>query len=191
MHVLRVGRVLLPVVIVAAVVGAGSSVLSARPDLQKAKRNVDAAWSTLAEQLDHRYVLLAQVDAKLRPIPGPIHTLVGDADAVLAHWRDVRTHSGVATQVSAANDVEATARRLIATAAASPRVGSNAAALPALAQFLADASRSGATGFNASVTSYEHERRGPVRAIVASVLGDGAIPVFDTTAIPSSAATSS
>ena len=41
MHVLRVVRVLLPVLIVAAVVGAGSSVLSARPDLQKAKRNVD------------------------------------------------------------------------------------------------------------------------------------------------------
>ena len=48
MHVLRVVRVLLPVLIVAAVVGAGSSVLSARPDLQKAKRNVDASWTSVS-----------------------------------------------------------------------------------------------------------------------------------------------
>ena len=84
MHVLRVVRVLLPVLIVAAVVAAGSSVLSARPDLQKAKRNVDSSWSSLSGQLDHRYVLLAAVDDKLRPIPGPIRTLVGDVDGALA-----------------------------------------------------------------------------------------------------------
>jgi hypothetical protein len=31
------------------------------------------------------------------------------------------------------------------------------------------------------VTSYEHERRGPVRTVVASLLGDATIPVLDTT----------
>jgi len=187
MHVVRIGRVLLPVLILAAVVGAGSSVLSARPDLQKAKRNVDTSWSSLSVQLDHRYVLLKAVDDKLRPIPGPIRTLVGDVDGTLARWRDVRTHTGVAAQVVAANDVEGLARRLVATAAASPRLRSNAAVLSALAAFLADPSRTAALAFNEKVASYEHERRGPVRAVVASVLGDGAIPVLDTTAPPSTA----
>ena len=192
MHVLRVVRVLLPVLIVAAVVAAGSSVLSARPDLQKAKRNVDSSWSSLAGQLDQRYLRLAAVDDKLRTTSGPIRPLVGDVDGALARWHDVvRAHSSVATQVAAANDLEALARRLQATAAASPRVKSNAAALTAWSVFLSDSSRAAALDFNQKVASYEHERRGPVRAVVASVLGDGAIPVLDTTVTPASATTSS
>jgi hypothetical protein len=190
MHVLRVGRVLLPVLIVAAVVAAGSSVLSARPDLDKAKHNVDTSWSSLSGQLNHRYVLLAAVDDTLRPVVGPIRSLVGDVDAALVRWRDARQHTDVAAQVAAANDVEAFARRLVATEAASPRVRGNAAVLAALGQFLSDPARRAAAGFNQNVTSYERERRGPVRAVVASVLGDGAIPVLDTTE-PTVAATTS
>ncbi|MDP9332196.1 MAG: hypothetical protein M3Q30_02620, partial [Actinomycetota bacterium] len=107
----------------------------------------------------------------------------------LARWHDVRAHSALATQVAAANDVEGLARRLVATAAASPRLRNNATVLSALAQFLADPSHPEALGFNQKVASYEHERRGPVRSVVASVLGDGAIPVLDTTATTSSAST--
>ena len=183
MHVLRVVRVLLAVLIAAAVVAAGSSVLSARPDLQKTKHDVDTSWSTLArQQLDARYVLLTQVDAKLRPIAGPVHALVTEVDTALARWRDVRAHAGVAVQVGAANNLEALARRLVATASASPRVSKNAAALQALRTFLANPTRTGAAeSFNKNVASYEHERRGPVRAVVASILGDGSIPGLDTT----------
>jgi hypothetical protein len=191
MHVLRVVRVLLPVLIVAAAVAAVSSVLSARPDLQKAKRNVDSSWSSLAGQLDQRYLHLAAVDDKLRTTSGPIRPLVGDVDGALARWHDVRAHSSVATQVTAANDLEALARRLQATAAASPRVKSNAAVLTAWSLFLSDSSRAAALDFNQKVASYEHERRGPVRSVVASVLGDGAIPVLDTTVTPAAATTSS
>ena len=191
MHVLRVVRVLLPVLIVAAVVGAGSSLLSARPDLEKAKSNVDTSWSSLSGRLDHRYDLLSVIDAKLRPIPGPIRTLAGDVDGTLARWHDVRAHSALATQVAAANDVEGLARRLVTTAAASPRLRNNAAVLSALAQFLADPSRPEALAFNQKVASYEHERRGPVRSVIASVLGDGEIPVLDTTATTSSASSTS
>ncbi len=173
---------LVPVLIVAAVVGAGSSVLSARPDLQRAKRDVDSAWTSASGQLDHRYDLLAVVDTNLRPIPGPVHTLVSEVDAALARWRDVRPHGSLAAQVGAANDVEGLARRMLATAEASPRVKGNAAILTAEAQFLADPSGDASTAFNQRVVSYERERHGPVRAIVASMLGDGAIPVLDTTA---------
>ncbi len=104
--------------------------------------------------------------------------------AALAHWRDARAHSGVATQVAAANDVEALARRLLATEAASPRVKGDAAILTALGKYLAVSSRTAADAFNQRVVSYEHERRGPVRAVVATLLGDGEIPVLDTASTP-------
>jgi hypothetical protein len=191
MHVLRVVRVLLAVLIVAAIVGAGSSVLSARPDLEKAKRNVDSSWSALSSRLDNRYELLKKVDDGLGPIPGPVHALVGDTNDALAHWRDARAHSSVAAQVDAANNLEAVARRLVATASVSPRVRKNAAALTALSDFLKDSARADVgTGFNHDVASYEQERRGPVRTLIASVLGDGSIPVLDTTATPDSTTTS-
>jgi hypothetical protein len=184
MHVLRVVRVLLVVLVVAAVVGAGSSVLSARPDLDNAKHDVDTAWATVAPQLDRRYLQLAAVNEQLQAVPGPVHTLVGDTDAVLAHWRDAREHSGVATQVAAANDVEAIARRLLATQAVSPRVRGNATLLSDVGKYLAVSTLTAAAEFNRAVESYEHERKGPVRAVVASVLGDKAIPVLDDTVTP-------
>jgi hypothetical protein len=191
MHVLRVVCVLLAVAIVAAVVGAASSVLSARPDLQKAKRSVDTSWSTLSPRLDQRYTLLATVDLALQPVPGPVHSLVGAVDTEIAHWKDARAHSGIAAQVNAANALEALARRLVATASVSPRVRTDAAALQAMNRFLGDGGRADAANvFNATVTSYEHERSGPVRAIVASLLGDGSIPALDTTPTSDSSAVS-
>jgi hypothetical protein len=181
MHVLRVVRVLLPLLIVAALVGAGSSVLSARPDIQKAERNVKASWTSASGQLDNRYVLLAKVDDNLRPVPGPIHAIVTDLDGALSHWRDVHPRSGIATQVAAANDVEALARRLLAAEKVSPRVQGNKTILTAVGNYLDVSSTTAATAFNQRVVSYERERRGPVRALVARLLGDGEIPVLDTT----------
>jgi hypothetical protein len=190
MRVLRVFLVLLVIGLVAAVVVAGTSVLSARPDLETAKRNVDTAWATVAPKLDTRYVELAAVNNQLRSVPGPVHTLVGDTDAALAHWHDARQHASVAAQVAAANDVEAVARRLLATQAASPRVRGNEAVLTAVDRYLGDSTTSAASAFNEAVDGYQHERRGPVRAVVASVLGDRAIPVLDDTVAPPGTATS-
>jgi len=184
MHVLRVVRVLLPLLIVAALVGAASSVLSARPDLQKAKRNVDASWTSVSGQLDNRYVLLAKVDDNLRPVPGPMHAIVTDLDTALAHWRAVHLHSSVATQVNAANDVEALARRLLLTEKTSPRVQGNATILNAIRDYDVVSSMTAATAFNQRVVSYARERRGPVRAVVARLVGDGEIPALDTTPTP-------
>src|SRR5215831_8824662 len=95
-HVLRVVRVLLVVLVVAAVVGAGSSVLSARPDLETAKQNVDSAWTTIAPALDARYLQLAAVAGALQSVPGPVHSLVGQTNTAVAHWRAVRQHGSIA-----------------------------------------------------------------------------------------------
>ena len=105
MHVLRVVRVLLAVLIVAAVVGAGSSVLSARPDLQKAKRNVDTSWSTLvaATRPAVRAARRGRRHSSSRS-PGRSTRSSPTSTRALAHWRDVREHGGVAAQVEAAND---------------------------------------------------------------------------------------
>src|SRR5262249_39879518 len=176
MHVLRVVRVLLVVLVVAAVVGAGSSVLSARPDLDNAKRNVDTAWNAVAPRLDARYLQLAAVALHLSGVAGPVHTVARDADTALAHWRDVRQHGSVAGQVAAGNEVEAMGRRMLATQAASPRVRGNATLLRDVDKFLSLSTGTAAADFNQAVESYEHERRGPVRAVVAGVLGDGSIP---------------
>ena len=183
MHVLRVVRVLLVVLVVAAVVGAGSSVLSARPDLDNAKRNVDTTWTAVASQLDARYLQLAAVAQHLAAVPGPVHTVAAEADTALSHWRDVRQHGSVAAQVAAANEVEAMARRLLATQAASPRVRGNTTLVNDVDRFLSLSTGTAAADFNQAVESYEHERRGPVRAVVAGILRDRAIPTLDDTQI--------
>ncbi len=174
-------RVLLPVLILVAIVGAVASVLSARPDLQKAKRQVDDAWTALIPHLDSHYGALALADGQLRNIQGPVHQLVTEADDAIAHWSNVRRHVAVSEQVRAANSVEAIGRRLVATATVSPRVNGNAK--QALAAYAADNSITAAIAseFNADVAAYERERRGPVRRVVASVLGDGNIPAYDAT----------
>ena len=186
MHVLRVVRVLLPVLIVAAVVAAGSSVLSARPDLQKAKRNVDTSWSSLSGQLDHRYVLLAAVDDKLaadsRTDPHARQRRRRRARALARRVHALRASPPRSTPRTTSRRSPAgwsPPRRRRRACKATPRCCRRSAT------FLADCRRAAAARASTSdVVSYEHERRGPVRTVVASVLGDGAIPVLDTTATP-------
>ena len=134
--------------------------------------------------LDTRYQLLANASTALAGLQGPVHIVADDVNAAAARWRhDRQSRAPVADQVGAANDLEAAGRQLVATASASPRVQANAPAQAALAAYLGDKALTGASGnngFNPSVASYEHERRGPVRAVVASMLGDGDIPALDT-----------
>jgi hypothetical protein len=188
MHVfLRVVRVLVPVALIAVAVAAVVSVLSARPDLSNARSRVDGAWSQLAPRLDTRYQLLADASTKLSAVQGPVHSVAGGVNTAVVRWRqDRQSHAPVAEQVRAANDLEATGRQLVATASASPRVKGDAPAQAALDAYLSDKALSaaaGSNGFNPTVAAYERERRGPVRAVVASMFGDGNIPALDTTGV--------
>ena len=83
--------------------------------------------------------------------------------------------------MKAANNIEGLARRLVATAAVSPRVKSNPDAQKALVQVHRRRIPRRRGRLQQSVESYEHERRGPVRASWRRVLGDGTIPALDTT----------
>jgi hypothetical protein len=177
-------RVLLPVTVVALVVAAIVAVFSARPDIQQAKRRVDASWGTLSPQLDQRYALLQKADTATLAIPGPVHQVAADVQTGLTRWQAVRTHGSVRDQVAAANALEGLGRRLLATAVASPRAAQNAPAKAALEAYVANQAVATAADFNATVASYARERQGPVRTVVANMLGDGDIPALDTTGTP-------
>jgi hypothetical protein len=174
MHLLRVMRVLVPAAVVLAIVAGVTSVLSARPDIQHAKSAVDTAWTPLGRQLEPRYVFLAAADRQVAALSGPVHELAADVGRALTSWQAARRGGSVASQVQAANTLEALGRRLIATAIASPRVqGSAKQAVITYAQTTVSAA-----SFNDAVQKYERERRGPLRGVVATVLGDDDIPAF-------------
>ncbi len=183
MRAWRVVRLLLPLVIVLVVVAGVVAVLTARPDQQDAKRSVDRAWTPLAHDLQQRYFLLTAADEKLLGLSGPVRELADDVHDALDRWQSAASHKNVEPQVRAANTLEALGRRLVAAARVSDRVKANADSTNAVNAFAGD-SMSGdrVKAYNDAVRKYARERRGPVRGIVASVLGNPEIPAFEPAA---------
>lgn len=179
MRVWRVLRVLLPVLVVAVLVAGVVAVLAARPDIESAKDDVDAEWALLVPTLTERYRLLADAEEQLQRIPGSVRTVATDVDTALQQWRQHENAGAIDAQVRAANDVETAGRRLLVVVTGSPRVEADAEAKQALAVYLAGPAAD-ATAFNASVATYQAERRGPVRQIVANLVGGGDIPGLAT-----------
>ena len=185
MHVLfRVLRVLLPLAIVIAVVAAAVSLFTARPDLEHAKRGLDRAWTPVATRLGAHYTLLSAADGKLRGLSGPVRELADDVKVAIVRWQGAVASRDVEAQVHAANDLEALGHRLVATARDSRRVRADAGVSAAVEAYATDPAYATATttaavdAFNRAVNTYEQQRRGPVRAVVASLLGDDDIPAF-------------
>ena len=184
MRVFRVLRVLLPIAIVLAVVAGVAAVLSARPDLQRAERDVDHAWTPVAQGLAPHYHFLSTADDKLVTIPGPSRDIANEVRAALAQWNSVSAGGSVTAQVRAANTLEALGRRLVAAARASKRAQADASTHNAVEEYAADplyASGNVAaavTTFNKAVMDYEQQRTGPVRGVVATLMGDREIPAF-------------
>jgi len=177
MRVWRVLRVLIPVLVVSVLIAGVVAVLAARPDIESAKDDVDAQWALLVPTLTTRYEALAQVDEPLKGIAGSIRTVATDVDTALQRWRQVEDGGAIDTQVRAANGVEVASRRLLAVVALSPRV--DEPTRQALAAYR-DGAQPDATAFNASVATYQAERRGPVRQVVANLVGGGDIPGLAT-----------
>jgi hypothetical protein len=177
MRVWRVLRVVLPLLLVALLIGGVVAVLTARPDIESAKDKVDASWAPLASVLGQRYEQLASAEQQLQQVPGSVKVVATDVDTALARWRQVKDEGSIDAKVRAANDVEVAGRRLLVTAALSQRV--DQATRSALGGYQDVDPRAAANAFNASVAEYQSERRGPVRALVASWLGGGNIPGYD------------
>jgi CDP-diacylglycerol pyrophosphatase len=180
MRAWRVVRVLLPLVIVLVVVAGVVAVLSARPDQQDAKRNVQRAWAPLANDLTHHYVVLTDADKKVLDLSGPVRELAADVRTALDRWQTAVSRKSVAEEVRAANALEAVGRRLVGAARVSNRVKADAATKSAVDAFALDQlSGDRVNAFNDAVRKYARERRGPVRSVVASLLGNQDIPAFE------------
>jgi len=180
MRAWRVVRILLPLVIVLVVVAGVVAILSARPDQQGAKRDVERAWAPLSTDLTHHFVLLAAADQKVLALSGPVRELADDVRLALDQWRAAASRKNVDEQVRAANALEAVARRLVAAARVSDRVNKDAATKSAVDKFAKDTvSGDRVRAFNAAVGTYARERRGPLRSVVASFLGNHDIPAFE------------
>src|SRR5437763_6914309 len=101
MRLLRLLRIFIPLLIVAALVAGVIVVLSSRSELQSSRRQVNEAWSLLEGQLDTRFVKLKAGSDAVRSIPGPLHRIVVQLDSAERKWRDLRTNGGsVASQVT-------------------------------------------------------------------------------------------
>jgi hypothetical protein len=184
MSVLRWLRIFLPLLLVAVIVAAVVLVFSARKDLRQSRANVETQWVQLRHQLDMRYDVLhtAFTDDAVKTVPGPLHVIVENTANAFEHWRDLESHNGsVADEVAAANDLEASGRRLVIAARQAPRLKNNAAALAHIKAYADNAlpRTETSTAYEQQVEQFEKLRGRPANRLAASVLGYGAIPDYD------------
>lgn len=175
---MRVLRRVLLLVLVGLVVAAIALVLDARPELEDARDEVDARWDAIARPLEERYARIEAAVAAARGTPGPSAELVEELETAIGRWNAARDDAAVADQVAAANDLEGLARRFAGVAAASPRLSADPEVTAALAAHRDAPAPDGAAAFTEAVRRYENERDGPLRAVVATVLGYDEIPAL-------------
>ena len=181
MPVLRWLRIFVPLLLVAVLVAGTVLVLTSRSDLQSSRARVEKEWERLDRSLDGRYDMLHRANAAVNDTPGPIQQVVKDVTSAYQHWTDLEAHPrGVADEVAAANELEATGRRLVRTAHNAPRLEGNEDALAAVDRFAALRLPEGAAAFNEQVAKFEDLRARPSYSLAAGILGYDEIPDLDT-----------
>ncbi len=181
MYVLRLLRIFVPLLVVAAIVAGSVLVLTARSDLQRSRQRVDGAWAPLRTLLDRRYLTLLSANDRLQSVPGPLHQLVEQVSAAYGTWHSLERHNGsVTAEVVAANDLESLGRRLVLAARATPRLAGDTAALAPTNALAALTPPTAAEHFDAAVDSFEQARSRPARSLAARILGYGSIPTYDS-----------
>ena len=180
MHVLRLLRIFIPLLLVAAIVAGTVLVLTSRSELQDSRKQVDSAWAPLRTQLDDRYLTLIAANRSVREVPGPLHQIVTQVAAGYEDWRNLERDNGsVTSQVDAANNLDALGRRLVQSATVAPRLKDNKTALKPINVFAALSPPDQAGSFNAAVAHFEKERNRPARQPAARILGYGQIPTYE------------
>jgi len=179
MHVLRLLRIFIPLVLVAAIVAGIVVVMTSRNDLKQSHDQVESTWKPLRTALDARYEALNAADSAVASVPGPVQQIAAQVTAAYATWRK---HGGsVSSQVANANNLEALGRRLVVVSRAAPRLqGQNT--LGAVNLFAALKPPTQSTAFDDAVANFEHERHRPARTLAARILGYGEIPTYYSTA---------
>jgi hypothetical protein len=175
MRFLRLLRIFIPLLLVAAIVAAVVVVLTSRNELQTSRKNVASSWTTLHGDLDKRYAALAFANDAVSGVPGPLHAI---ATKVTAGYNAWKRHGSVASQVNAANNLEALGRRLVLAARAAPRLQGNTKALSAIATYAGMPPPATAAAYNDAVAHFERERNRPARSVAAQLLGYDTIPAY-------------
>ena len=183
MHVLRLLRIFIPLLIVAAIVAGTVLVITSRSELQRSHKQVESTWTPLRRQLDGRYTNLSTATAAVGKVPGPLHQIVAGVDTAYAEWTDLESSGGsVTSEVNAANKLESLGRRLVQAARQAPRLKGNAPALAAIDGFAKLAVPTDAKQFDDAVAHFERERNRPARKVAARILGYDSIPTYDAAA---------
>ena len=180
MHVLRLLRIFIPLLIVAAIVAGAVLVFTSRSELQRSHRAVETSWTPLRHELDTRFKSLKAANLLVSTVPGPLHAVVADVGVAYTEWTVLEdSDSGVTTEVKSANKLEALGRRLVQAARKAPRLSGNAPALAAIAAFASLKAPAAASRFDDAVDHFERERNRPARKVAARILGYNAIPAYD------------
>ena len=180
MHVLRLLRIFIPLVLVAAIVAGIVVVMTSRNELKKSHDQVESTWRPLRTALDARYEALNAADSAVASVPGPVQQIAAQVTAAYATWRK---HGGsVSSQVENANNLESLGRRLVVVSRAAPRLQGQTAKLGAVNLFAALKPPTQSTAFDDAVANFEHERHRPARTLAASILGYSEIPTYYSTA---------
>jgi hypothetical protein len=180
MHVLRLLRIFIPLLIVAAIVAGIVLVATSRSDLQRSRKQVNTAWIPLRGALDARYATLNEANKAVDAVPGPLNQIVTQVTAQYTHWRDLLQHHGsVTAEVDTANSLESLGRRLVISARRAPRLAGDAAALGKVNGYAGLALPASAANFDTAVAGFERTRNKPAHRIAARILGYGSIPAYD------------
>lgn len=159
------------VFVVLVAIGFAVLVLTARPRLENAQADVNAAWSELSPALDTRFHAYDKTWQAVRAAdPEPDRALYATTEAALNAWG--RVSKDPTRGPEAANTVEALSGRLRALIFGSPKLRANPAATGSFAGFdAATAPKDLVTTYNNAVQSYQELREDTTKGIVAAALG--------------------
>ena len=165
-------RRLFGLLIVMIVAGVVILVVTVRPGLRKDSESVDQAWAPLVQPLDARFRTLDPVITQLKIDGAGNRTATVGLTRLLERWRVIRAGTDTADQVRTANRIEEYAARVSALA----RTARLAGAVPlrdALDAFAKSRSAIGVQldAYNASVSTYQHQRDAFWSQIVAKLDG--------------------
>ena len=165
-------RRLFGLLIVLIVAGVVILVVTVRPGLRKDSESVDTSWAPLVAPLDARFKTLDAVVTQLKIDGAGNRTATVGLARLLERWRVIRAGTDTADQVTTANRIEEYAARVSALAL-TPRLAGAVPLQDALGAFGKSRPTIGAPldAYNASVSTYQHQRDAFWSQIVAKLDG--------------------
>ena len=173
----RRARWLMVIAVLVVVLGAiVAVVVTVQPALSDDRDRVDAQYRAVRPSLVTRYQALDGVAAALIAAGAGDRAATKDLQAALGRWSTLARRpveqAEAGPEATAANELEALARRVRANIAASPKLQGVPPVTAAMGAFdQAVVSPPVLDAYNQAVRAYENERDGTVNRLVAKVLG--------------------